>query len=106
MTQYDQWNARRLTICRDHGSKVIGEVTLDQVYGGARGIKSLVWEGSVLDSEEGIRFRGKTIPECQELLPKAPGGKEPLPEGMGDSRYIYENSTHSCRRSLLAASYR
>lgn len=56
-------------------------MTLDQVYGGARGIKSLVWEGSVLDSEEGIRFRGKTIPECQELLPKAPGGKEPLPEG-------------------------
>jgi citrate synthase len=60
---------------------VIDKVTLDQVYGGARGIKALVWEGSVLDSEEGIRFRGKTIPECQELLPKAPGGKEPLPEG-------------------------
>lgn len=66
---------------RGYGNKVIGEVTLDQVYGGARGIKSLVWEGSVLDSEEGIRFRGKTIPECQELLPKAPGGQEPLPEG-------------------------
>jgi len=32
--------------------------------------------------EEGIRFRGKTIPECQELLPKAPGGSEPLPEGL------------------------
>jgi citrate synthase len=75
--------ARLLTCCRDYGSKVVGEVTLDQVYGGARGIKSLVWEGSVLDSEEGIRFRGKTIPECQELLPKAPGGEEPLPEGMG-----------------------
>lgn len=29
---------------KDYGSKVIGEVTLDQVYGGARGIKSLVWE--------------------------------------------------------------
>jgi hypothetical protein len=56
-------------------------VTLDQVYGGARGIKCLVWEGSVLDAEEGIRFRGKTIPECQEVLPKAPGGLEPLPEG-------------------------
>lgn len=67
---------------KDYGSKVIQEVTLDQVYGGARGIKSLVWEGSVLDSEEGIRFRGKTIPECQELLPKAPGGEEPLPEGL------------------------
>lgn len=67
---------------KDYGSKVVGEVTLDQVYGGARGIKSLVWEGSVLDSEEGIRFRGKTIPECQEVLPKAPGGQEPLPEGL------------------------
>lgn len=66
---------------REHGSKVVDKVTLDQVYGGARGIKSLVWEGSVLDSEEGIRFRGKTIPECQDLLPKAPGGNEPLPEG-------------------------
>ena len=66
---------------REHGSKVVDKVTLDQVYGGARGIKALVWEGSVLDAEEGIRFRGKTIPECQEILPKAPGGKEPLPEG-------------------------
>ncbi|KAJ5238706.1 hypothetical protein N7468_003325 [Penicillium chermesinum] len=62
--------------------QVIGEVTLDQAYGGARGIKSLVWEGSVLDSEEGIRFRGRTIPEIQKLLPKAPGGEEPLPEGL------------------------
>jgi citrate synthase len=42
----------------------------------------LVWEGSVLDAEEGIRFRGKTIPECQKELPKAPGGDEPLPEGL------------------------
>jgi citrate synthase len=29
---------------KDYGSKVVGEVTLDQVYGGARGIRSLVWE--------------------------------------------------------------
>ncbi|KAF3479841.1 citrate synthase [Arthroderma uncinatum] len=67
---------------KDHGDFPLGTVTLDQVYGGARGIKSLVWEGSILDSEEGIRFRGKTIPECQKLLPKAPGGSEPLPEGL------------------------
>jgi citrate synthase len=38
--------------------------------------------GSVLDADEGIRFRGKTIPECQAELPKAPGGSEPLPEGL------------------------
>lgn len=42
----------------------------------------MIWEPSVLDPEEGIRFRGKTIPECQKLLPKAKGGEEPLPEGL------------------------
>lgn len=31
---------------------------------------------------QGIRFRGYSIPECQQLLPKAPGGDEPLPEGL------------------------
>ncbi|XP_011144055.1 probable citrate synthase 2, mitochondrial [Harpegnathos saltator] len=67
---------------KDHGSTKVGEVTVDMMYGGMRGIKGLVWEPSVLDPEEGIRFRGKSIPECQKLLPKAPGGAEPLPEGL------------------------
>lgn len=31
-------------LIREHGNDVVGQVTLDQVYGGARGIKSLVWE--------------------------------------------------------------
>jgi citrate synthase len=40
-------------------------------------------EGLIMISiEEGIRFRGMTIPECQEKLPKADGGSEPLPEGL------------------------
>lgn len=55
---------------------------INKAYGGMRGIKGLVTETSVLDPEEGIRFRGYSIPECQRLLPKAPGGMEPLPEGL------------------------
>ena len=47
-----------------------------------RGITGLVTETSLLDPDEGIRFRGYSIPECQEKLPKAAGGKEPLPEGL------------------------
>lgn len=66
----------------EHGKKAFGPVTVDQLYGGMRGLPALIWDGSVLDAEEGIRFRGKTIPECQELLPKAPDGSEPLPEGL------------------------
>jgi len=63
-----------------HKDTVIGQVTLDMAYGGMRSIKGLVTETSVLDADEGIRYRGYTLPECQEKLPKAPGGTEPLPE--------------------------
>jgi len=69
-------------IRKEHGHKAFGPVTVDQVYGGMRGLPALLWDGSVLDAEEGIRFRGKTIPDCQQLLPRAPGGSEPLPEGL------------------------
>ncbi|KIR67101.1 citrate synthase, mitochondrial [Cryptococcus bacillisporus CA1280] len=65
-----------------HGAKSLGDVTVDMAYGGMRGIKGLIWEGSVLDPNEGIRFRGLTIPECQQKLPSAPGGSEPLPEAL------------------------
>ncbi|CCK73426.1 citrate (Si)-synthase CIT2 NDAI_0G04410 [Naumovozyma dairenensis CBS 421] len=65
---------------KEHGKTVIGEVLLEQAYGGMRGIKGIVWEGSVLDPEEGIKFRGRTIPEIQNQLPKI--NDEPLPEGL------------------------
>ncbi|CAG8477026.1 14051_t:CDS:2 [Ambispora leptoticha] len=67
---------------KEHGAKSLGNVTVDMAYGGMRGIKGLIWEGSVLDPDEGIKFRGYTIAECQKLLPKAEGGEEPLPEGL------------------------
>jgi citrate synthase len=65
-----------------NGNKKIGEVTLSQVYQGMRGITGLVTETSLLDAQEGIRFRGYTIPELQIKLPKAKDGLEPLPEGL------------------------
>ncbi len=69
-------------LLKEHGNKKIGEVTLSQVYQGMRGITGLVSETSLLDAQEGIKFRGYTIPELKEKLPKAPGGSEPLPEGL------------------------
>lgn len=69
-------------LIKEHGNKVIGEVTLSQIYQGMRGMTGLVTETSLLDSQEGIRFRGYSIPELREKLPKTPGGSEPLPEGL------------------------
>src|SRR5690349_11577243 len=69
-------------LLKEHGNKVIGEVQLSQIYQGMRGMTGLVTETSLLDAQDGIRFRGFTIPELREKLPKAPGGSEPLPEGL------------------------
>ncbi|KAF9267642.1 citrate synthase [Marasmius fiardii PR-910] len=66
----------------EHGKKAFGPVIVDQLYGGMRGLPALIWDGSVLDADEGIRFRGLSIPEIKERLPTAPGGSEPLPEGL------------------------
>ncbi|MBX3240511.1 MAG: citrate (Si)-synthase, eukaryotic [Chitinophagaceae bacterium] len=78
----DDLAAEIKTILKEHGNKVIGEVQLSQIYQGMRGITGLVTETSILDAQEGIRFRGFSIPELQQKLPKAPGGSEPLPEGL------------------------
>jgi citrate synthase len=69
-------------ILKEHGTKKVDEVTVAQVFQGMRGITGLVTETSLLDANEGIRFRGYSIPELQVKLPKAPGGSEPLPEGL------------------------
>src|SRR5689334_4894088 len=69
-------------LLKQHGTKKIGEVQLSQIYQGMRGITGLVTETSLLDAQEGIRFRGYSIPELQEKLPKADHGTEPLPEGL------------------------
>jgi len=69
-------------LLKEHGEKKIGEVNLSQIFQGMRGITGLVTETSLLDAQEDIRFRGYSIPELREKLPKVPGGTEPLPEGL------------------------
>jgi citrate synthase len=67
---------------KTHGSKTVGQVSLEQMVGGLRSVKSMIWETSALDPEEGIRFRGYSIPQLREKLPKRAGDTEPLPEGL------------------------
>src|ERR1700749_2256680 len=78
----DAASAEIKDILKEHGNKKIGEVTLSQVYQGMRGMTGLITETSLLDAQEGIRFRGYSIPELRDKLPKAKGGDEPLPEGL------------------------
>jgi len=77
----EEWRPRTTKLLKDHGDAKVGEVTISQVIGGARGIKCLTTDISYLDPFEGIRFRGLTIPEVMEKLPKVPGSEMPYVEG-------------------------
>jgi citrate synthase len=75
------WRPRTATLAKKHSDVKLGDVTVGQALGGARGVKCLVTDISYLDPHEGIRFRGLTIPETLEKLPKVPGSELPYVEG-------------------------
>jgi citrate synthase len=71
----DAHRPRTTKLLKEFGDVKVGEVTIEQIIGGMRDIKSLVTDISYLDPLEGIRFRGKTIPDAMAALPK-PAGKD------------------------------
>ncbi|MBP6398110.1 MAG: citrate (Si)-synthase, partial [Saprospiraceae bacterium] len=77
-----QARAELKEIVKNYGELKADEVNIGQIIGGSRGIKTMIWDTSSLDANEGIRFRGYNIPQLRELLPKPDGAREPLPEGL------------------------
>ncbi len=78
----EEWRPRTEKLLKEYGDVVIDKVTIGQVIGGMRGIKSLVTDISYLDPMEGIRYRGYTLPEIFEKLPKPKGAEMPFVEGL------------------------
>ncbi len=76
----EEHRPRTTRLVKEFGDVKVGEVTIAQAIGGARGVRCLVTDVSYLDPFEGIRFRGKTIPETFEALPKVPGSDYPWVE--------------------------
>jgi citrate synthase len=80
--QIPDWRERVGNLIQEHGDVPVGDVTIRQVYGGMRGVKSLVSDISYVDPNEGIRLRGYTITELLEKLPKSEGTGIPLVGGL------------------------
>jgi citrate synthase len=76
----DEHRPRTTRLLKEFGDVKVGEVSIAQAIGGARGVRMLVTDTSYLDPEEGIRFRGRTIPETMAVLPKVPGSDYPYVE--------------------------
>ena len=78
----EAFRPRTVKLLKEYGDTKVGEVTMAQAIGGMRGVRCLVTDISYLDPNEGIRFRGFTIPEVLEKLPMPKdGGEVPLVEG-------------------------
>jgi len=73
---------RVTNLLKNYGDVKVGDVTVAQMIHGMRGIKSLITDISYLDPNEGIRYRGLTLPEVFEKLPKPVGGEMPYVEGL------------------------
>ena len=80
--QLPGWRERLKSLAKEHADVVVDEVTVGQVVGGMRDIKSLLTDVSFVDPAHGILFRGLPIPEMLKKLPKARGGKMPLVGGL------------------------
>src|SRR3989304_5734144 len=80
--QLPEWRERIKSLAKEHGEVKVDDVTVGQIIGGMRDIKSLLTDVSFVDPAHGILFRGMSIPEVLKKLPKARGGKMPLVGGL------------------------
>ena len=80
--QLPAWRDRIKSLSKEHAEVVVDHVTVGQIVGGMRDIKSLLTDISFVDPAEGIRFRGMSIPELLKALPKGRGNKMPLVGGL------------------------
>jgi citrate synthase len=80
--QLPAFRERVKALVKEHGDTVIDQVTIGQVYGGMRDIKSMVTDVSFVDPATGIKFRGLSIPEVLARLPRPRGAKIPYVGGL------------------------
>jgi len=80
--QLPEYRERVRKLVKENGDVKVGDVSIAQVYGGARGVRMLVTDISYVDPDVGIRLRGYTIPEVLEALPKQAGHEVPLVGGL------------------------
>ena len=78
----EEWRPRTNRLMKEYGDVIVDNVKISQILGGMRGLKSLVTDISYLDPNEGIRYRGYTLPDVFKKLPKPKGAEMPYVEGL------------------------
>ena len=61
---------QKAAILKEHGDRVISEVTVAQAYGGMRGVKGLICDTSLVEPDQGLIIRGIPILELTDKFPQ------------------------------------
>jgi citrate synthase len=64
------WRKQIAEIKEKFGDKVISQVTVNQAYGGMRGVKGMVCDTSVVEPDKGLIVRGHPLLEIKHLWPE------------------------------------
>ncbi len=57
-------------LLKEHGDKVISEVTVRQAFGGMRGVKALICDTSLVEPDKGLAIRGIPILDLVDKFPE------------------------------------
>jgi citrate synthase len=68
--QAEALRATRTSLLKEHGETVLGNVTIEQVLGGMRGVPALVCDTSSVSADEGLRIRNIPILELTDITPE------------------------------------
>lgn len=64
------WRAEIKDLVKTHGQKKISDVTVEQAYGGMRGIKSMICDTSDVPPDKGLILRGTPVAQLKNNLPE------------------------------------
>jgi len=64
------WREEIAKVKKDLGDKVISQVTVNQAYGGMRGVKGMICDTSVVEPDKGLIIRGYPLLEIKHLWPE------------------------------------
>jgi len=64
------WRKETTDILKEHGDKVISDVTVAQAYGGMRGVKGMICNTSVVEPDKGLIIRGHPLLDIKHLWPE------------------------------------
>jgi len=58
------------SIAKEHGTKEVSTVNVQQIFGGMRGVKGLICDTSLVEPDKGLIIRGRPIGDLTDKLPE------------------------------------